>query len=223
MKKPKLTIKEIRISVISLSLLLFIVTYFFLYDGLIEKTNELKKEKAVVDQQIEERLDKLQEAAEMKEKITLMEQQMRELLDQYPSQMTLPDILLLFSEFEKNNELKFLTLSYGDSVPFYDTTIPQVDGEEGEFMSGTQNTVSVTYQGTYEQVKDWMKYVEEYPTRLSLDSISMSYDDTVDLVNGTMSIRVYAIEGNGVPYIPPMLDMIPIGKENIFKSSDRKN
>lgn len=216
MKKLKISMKEIRLCVISLSLILFIVTYFVLYDGLVEKTNILKKDKAVVDQQIEERISHLQEAEEMKDKIKIMQQQMRDLLEQYPSQMTLPDILLLFSEFEKNNELTFSSLSYGENIPFYDTTIPQVDGEAGAFMSGVQNTVSVTYQGTYEQVKDWMKYVEEYPMRLSLDQISMSYDDTTGLVNGSMSISIYAIKGNGVPYIPPMLDSIPIGKENIF-------
>lgn len=217
MKKLKITMREIRFCVISLSLLLFLVTYFVLYDGLVEKTKALKEEKEVIDQQMEDRLDKLQEAQDMKEKITIMQQQMSDILEQYPSQLTLPDILLLFSKFEKNNDLTFSALSYGENIPFYDTTVPQVDGEDGSCMVGIQNTIMVTYQGTYEQVKDWIKYVEEYPMRLSLDSISMSYDDTTGLINGSMSISVYAIEGNGVPYIPPMLDSIPIGKENIFQ------
>lgn len=85
-----------------------------------------------------------------------------------------------------------------------------------EYMKGVKSTVSLSFQGTYKAVKASMKYIKEYPLRITMDSISMAYDTTTGLVNGSMTISLYAIEGNGVLYTPPVIDGISIGKKVIF-------
>ena len=90
------------------------------------------------------------------------------------------------------------------------------ESTSSEYMKGVKSTVTLTFQGTYKAVKASMKYMKEYPLRITMDSISMAYDTTTGLVNGSMTISLYAIEGNGAFYTPPVIDGISIGKKVIF-------
>ena len=212
--KKKYGFKELRVALICVSLLVFACSYFLVFQKYEKLTKETEDEMTNVEQEIiEKRALKAQER-EMEEGLGVIETMVRELLNMYPSQMAYPDILMFMKQFNSSTKLTLSDISFQDVNDFCATTIPKVDRPE-EYMTGIQTRISFTYQGKYEDLKDTIQYLNQYTYRVTINDMTISYDDSVDLVNGSMSISLYAIEGDGNPYIPPQLNE-EIGKKTIF-------
>lgn len=223
MKKIQLSKKQLRSCLMLCSLAIFAYSYLVIYTDHMEQTEQLRLEIASVNAQIDTRRELLQGSENLEDKIATVEAHMQDIIGQYPSKLSIPDTLLFLQEFERDNKVELLSIALGEQTTFYDTMVPsrmytEADSYEldGGYMKGVRTSISISFQGSYKDVKACMKYIEEYDKRITLDQISMAYDTTTGLVNGNMSITLYAIEGNGMPYEVPVLNDINIGKKIIF-------
>jgi hypothetical protein len=59
-------------------------------------------------------------------------------------------------------------------------------------------------------------YINNYPSRSVIDSISVSADGTTNMLTGSMVIKRYALAGSGKAYQEPQIDDIGVGTDDIF-------
>lgn len=228
MGRIKITGKQIRACLVLISLSIFLYMYLVVYKNDKKDTEQLAQELTEVLRQTEERKTILADAQNVEEKILVLQDQMNQLLQRYPSRITLPGVLMFLQKFEEENDLKVITSVVEDITDFYDTTVPVRDtqqateAESAECMKGKKCSIRLSYQSSYEQLKACMKYINDYPERITLDDISMAYDHTTGFITGNMTITLYAIEGSGLPYEEPDLDDISIGKDVIFETIEKE-
>ena len=85
-------------------------------------------------------------------------------------------------------------------------------------MQGYKTTLTLTYEAKYDQWKNLIKFVNNYYSKNSIDSIAMSYNAVTGLVSGTMTLSTYAITGSQRPFTAPKIDS-STGTDNIFSSN----
>ena len=85
-------------------------------------------------------------------------------------------------------------------------------------LKGYKTTLTISYQAKYSQWKQMIDYINNYYSKNSIESISMSYNVEDGLVTGTASIATYAIVGSERKHVSPTFSL-PVGTDNIFNSS----
>lgn len=101
-------------------------------------------------------------------------------------------------------------------------TATATDGTEEETvktMAGLQNSISITFQTTYEGFKELVNYINHYPDKTVINNTAVTYDNTTGFLTGSMVITRFALSGTGKTYDPPYIDDISIGTDNIFGTS----
>lgn len=83
---------------------------------------------------------------------------------------------------------------------------------------GYSTSISMAYQGTYEQVKDMIDYINEYKYKCVINSLTTSYNSDAMLVSGNISITIFAITGSDREFMEPSISNPFFGTDNIFDS-----
>lgn len=92
-------------------------------------------------------------------------------------------------------------------------------GEEAtgqQFMTVLQSSINITFQTTYPKFKRVLKYIGEYPEKMSVSNATLSYDSSTGELLAAMTITRYALTGTGKKYEEPYIGDISIGTDNIF-------
>ncbi|MEE1516397.1 MAG: hypothetical protein UF228_02230 [Lachnospiraceae bacterium] len=84
---------------------------------------------------------------------------------------------------------------------------------------GITTTSNVSYQCTYDQLKDVLTYLREQGKKVTINNMSYSYAAATDMVSGTMSLTFYSIAGSDRPPMNTDIKDVFVGTENIFNSS----
>ena len=84
---------------------------------------------------------------------------------------------------------------------------------------GITTTTNVSYECSYAQLKTLLTYLRENGKKVTINSMSYSYSASTDMVNGSMSLSLYAIKGSDRPELDVDIKDVFIGTENIFNSS----
>jgi hypothetical protein len=86
-------------------------------------------------------------------------------------------------------------------------------------MAGLQNSISITFQTTYEGFKELVNYINHYPDKTVINNTAVTYDNATGFLTGSMVITRFALSGTGKTYEAPYIDDISIGTDNIFGTS----
>lgn len=84
---------------------------------------------------------------------------------------------------------------------------------------GFKTTMNLSYEVSYEGLKDMINYINNYKYKCTIDSLSMSYNNDSDVVSGTMVLTQYAITGEDREFKNVVSEVPMIGTGNIFSSS----
>ena len=87
---------------------------------------------------------------------------------------------------------------------------------DSPYMRGIKNVISFNYEASYEQLVDCISFINQYPNKITINSISMSFDTKRGVITGDMNLSLYAVQGNGKAFVEPDLNYFEIGKEQIF-------
>lgn len=85
-------------------------------------------------------------------------------------------------------------------------------------MKGFKTSVTLSYEATYDQLKEYINYVNNYYSKNTIDSIAMAYNEVTKVLTGTMTVSLYSITGSQRKYTAPAFDL-PSGTDNIFSSN----
>lgn len=85
-------------------------------------------------------------------------------------------------------------------------------------LLGYSTTTSLSYECSYEQLIAILDLLNHSSNKYKIDSMTMSYSESEELVTGSISLYNYAITGNNRVFPGTTVDSVPIGTENIFES-----
>lgn len=95
-------------------------------------------------------------------------------------------------------------------------TADQIDPATATTMVGTQSSLTMNFTTSYDGFKKLVDYINNYPDKTEIDSVSVSKDSTTGLLSGSLVLKRYALTGTGKAYEAPVIDNISIGTDNIF-------
>lgn len=75
----------------------------------------------------------------------------------------------------------------------------------------------IAYSGSYDSLKDVIRYINEYEDRMTINSIDIAYAGDEDKYSGNIELKIYSIQGPDRPETSMELNEIETGAENIFK------
>ena len=78
--------------------------------------------------------------------------------------------------------------------------------------------VTFSFNVSYSGLKKAVKYIEEYGERMTIDDISVAYDDSTGRLTGTMALNMYTMTGTPKTYLAPAIDNMKLGVANLFGS-----
>ena len=85
-----------------------------------------------------------------------------------------------------------------------------------------QNTM--TFNGSYENLKDMVDFLAAEKNRLTIDSVNVAFSSSTGELGGTVVVNMYAMTGTGQEYTAPSASPVKTGNRNLFGtvSGDQK-
>lgn len=239
--KKGLTTTHKRLIFILSGLLIFLLTFFLLFQKNMEKVKKLESSNVELQGQIEFlsnlqiQVNKMKESSEQKQK------EIEKYSQEFPCKMTQQKVIsnLYHLWVDSGMELrsikpgseqtffkdgKYLSLSEegeGSNTEAQNTEISEVEkNPESKVpfnqMVGKVTSYDVEVSGTRKQVLKAFDWISNNPEHMSLSGISLSFDTSTGKLTGTIVVNFYSLNGNGVPYEEPDISSIILGNEDVF-------
>ena len=90
--------------------------------------------------------------------------------------------------------------------------------EDSPTLYRTQDIFS--YKGSYENLKKAVTYINSQTGRMTVDSITMTFDAGTGGLTGTLTVDIYSMSGIGTQYHEPDAGTSIYGKKNLFGTLD---
>lgn len=166
-----------------------------------------------------------------------------EILARFPADLNQEVTIMFMQGIKDNNEFDIGTLGLGKKEAYYtlgsnggeatlpDATAPaSAEGDasteapvltEGAAESANpyvcyRAAFPISYEGSYESLKDVIAYIDNFASRMTVNTVNIAYDAGNDLYTGNMDVMCYAIEGADRPQSNLQMDEVETGVDNIF-------
>lgn len=244
----KLKKSDINILLIALGLAIAAIAYFFVFTKLNEKTDAMKANNAVLQQEV----DRLQELANNKQQYlddtAAMLDKIEEIKAQFAAAYKPEDEVLYVRDLEKNFDASAKTVAMPGTAPMevvQSEVAAQPEPAADAAVDATaedaavtasvdtstaaapeillyQTPVTINFVASYNSVKDIVKRLNTDEMRKSIESLSLAFDSETGDLTGTMLFNMYSLTGTDVTYTTPEIPGVTFGTNNIFNSADKK-
>lgn len=117
----------------------------------------------------------------------------------------------------------------GTNMQVVETTDGTVVSAENIMSNGQASTSFFLYnapsdmrfEASYDAMKNIIKKINEDPMRKSLEKLQIAFNEEKGVLTGSLAFNSYFILGSDVEYVPPVVNGVGIGTEDIFRSADR--
>lgn len=151
--------------------------------------------------------------------------QYADLLASYKTSLSQEQTLVFLGMVEKATNVWLKQVGFADvsTVYTFGNVASSNPGKAGQKVYSTDYTgittsMTLSYQCTYDEFKDVLKYLEEYGKKATISDISLSYSEGTDIVSGTMKMSLYSIKGSDRPGEEVNISDVATGTDNIFSS-----
>lgn len=86
-------------------------------------------------------------------------------------------------------------------------------------LTGTSTETKYAFDAGYEEFKTFMQYIEDYSDRTVITGLTASYDEDLEQVKGTFTLKQYALEGEGRTPVKVQEPVMLTGSTNVFKQA----
>ncbi len=247
MKKPQLSASETRLLLLLLGLIMLASAYFFGFQKNVDAAQALEEQNEA-DRQTLAELEGMQSRQALVEKETEeLKQQIQDIIAKYPSDLTTEKVIKILTDMEQDSGITMsnigfvmdtLLMNLQPEAPAADTAdAADASGEEASsgddaaaqespvveaFSEGAPigyyATLTVSFKAPYEGFKKMAQYISELDDRSTIPQLSVSYDTETSGLTGSATINMYFLTGTGKEYVPPEIDSMPKGVDDIFQS-----
>ena len=207
-----------------LVILAAVLAYFYLYMPKVEERDALLRE----NYELESRLIELKNMAVDEDVfvkgINDSRDSIQQVLNNYSAGNTPEKSIMMINSLEKQIGIKLPNLSFSEPRMVTTVEMPMVSqNEEGKYVTSyykvslLQENLTTSYECDYEQLKKLIDFVNDYPERMNIESITMAYDSTTGGLKGNLVLNLYAVTGTGKEYTAPDISGLSMGVGNIFE------
>lgn len=200
-----------------------VLAYFYLFMPLAEKRNTLLTE----NHDLDERLINLKNMAVDEDlfKIGINESNktIKQVMNHYSAGNTPEKSIMMIDSLEQKVGIRLPNLSFSQPEVISTVKMPLVtENADGTYtivyydVNLLRETLSTNYACTYEQLKKMIDYINAYPERMNIDSISVTYDSETNGLKGNVTLNLFAVTGTGKEYTEPNISGLSMGTDNIF-------
>lgn len=86
-------------------------------------------------------------------------------------------------------------------------------------LTGKSTETKYAFDSGYEEFKSFLKYIEGYEERTVITGLTASYNDELEQVTGTFTLKQYALEGEGRTPVNVQEPKMLTGSTNVFKQA----
>ena len=184
MKTVGITDKEKQLLLIVLSLGILAAAYFFGFTKLMDQASTIKasnvQDQATVDQ-LQGMVDKQAETEAQTEEY---KKTIKDIVKKYPVNVPQEKSIYLIQEMEDIVGLHVSGINFS-----MNNLVMNFSGNDAP--SGRYDMLGVSFTATYEQFKDLLKHIHDYPDRTTSPSVSVDYDQYTGLLTGNISYKMY--------------------------------
>ena len=193
----KISERDKKLLVVVLAVLIMALAYFFGFQNLSDQVDTLSTKKTTLETTQRDLKEKNNNKQKYVNDTMNYLKQYDNLLDRYAAGSTQPNSIDFFNKTESVT---------GTWVRNYTSN-----------LTGYKSTINIAYESDYSQWKNFIKYVNTYADKSTIDALSASYNEATGVVTGTASISLYSIEGGKRDYKEPSFD-VKTGTGNIFST-----
>ena len=230
----KLSMRDKKLLLIFLGIAVFALGYFLVFRPQMDKVEALRAENVP----LREKLNELKEIEENKD-FYVLGKRMEDKLGISAAGMDFSDMQLVASldgsaSYSSQDDQQ--TLSEQANEPTQDQ-INQIEGTMDQSESGRtdidissedvslyrmQNTI--TFNCTYDELKNIVDFLASEKTRMTIDSVNVTFSSSTGELGGTIVVDMYAMTGTGQEYTEPNASPVKSGNKNLFGtvSSNKK-
>lgn len=170
------------------------------------------------------------------EEIETMTADMAEITSKFPADSRLEDSYLFAINLSDQSGMTYSSISVGAKEPFYQPGATDAESATGTAPAATEaaaadaspvgaDTGMIMYkipvgfgiQTTYDGLKKAIDYICTQEERKTIESLSVSFDNSTGNLSGTMSVNIFTLTGTNNTYEEPNIPTdIPTGTGNIF-------
>lgn len=218
MKKAKLSDSEIKLILLLLALLLLAGAYFLVYRRSVTAATALEEQNKI-DQATVDQLENMKRRRSQVEAGTEnMKQYIQEIIKRYPSDLTTEKAIAIVQDIELYSPVLISSINFR-----MDNLIMNFTHSSEEVPTpptGYNATLALSYSTTYEGFKNMLRYIAAREDRMTVPSVSVTYDPVTDLVSGTITFNMFYLRNTGKEYVPPVIYGVDKGVESIFGAGD---
>lgn len=220
----KVSERDKKLLIVVMAVLIMALAYFFGYSNLSAQVDELSTKKTSLEttkRDLKEKNNNKQKYINDTEKLS---KACTVLFDKYDSTTSQPNAIEFFNKTEDVTGVWVKSLSLSPATVLYkfgqiaSSNINGTSSYSSNFV-GYKSSINISYEGDYSQWKNFVKYINTYASKSTIDSLTATYNDSTGVVSGTASISLYAIQGGDRKATEPKFD-VKTGTDNIFSGSN---
>ena len=220
----KVSERDKKLLIVVMAVLIMALAYFFGYYNLSAQVDELSTKKTSLEttkRDLKEKNDNKQKYINDTDKLS---KACTVLIDKYDSTTSQPNAIEFFNKTEDVTGVWVKSLSLSPATVLYkfgQIASSNVNGTSSysSNLVGYKSSINISYEGDYSQWKDFVKYINTYASKSTIDSLTATYNDSTGVVSGTASISLYAIQGGDRKATEPKFN-VKTGTDNIFSGSN---
>lgn len=206
-----------------LVVLLAVVAIIYLYMPLLEERNAMIAENVKLNERWVELRNMARDKEIFKERINASRAEISKVLNRYGVGNTPEKSIMLVTRMETEVGVKIPSVTFSAPTVLTSVETPMIQNtEDGKYDIQYTNidllteTLTMSYECSYEQLKKWIDFINAYPERMNIKSVSVSYDSETSNLSGTLTLNLFAVTGTDRVYTEPKIEDIRLGEDNIF-------
>ena len=222
----KLKQSEKNILYILVMLLIIVLAYFLGFRNISNQNEKVAKEVEVLTGTYNSLVDMAARAETFKKDTTEYNTKIEELYKKYDTGSSQEYTVKFLEGIENQTNvwIKSAALTEAAKVYTFGAIRSSNPANPGAVVYSTDNvgvntTSNVSFQGSYEETKEMIKYILHNEYKLVFENFSVSYNADADLVSGSFSVSQFCIEGSDREFNGADVNNGNFGTENIFSSS----
>ncbi len=235
-----MTTNQKRLILILSGLLIFLITFFLIFQKNMKKVSKMETENIELSGKID-LLSNLQiRINEMKQTTEEKQKKIEKYASEYPCKVTQQWVISKLHTLRTKSGMDLISIKPGSEQIFFrdgqpvalnNDTVDSGEAQNTELtpveknpekkvpfnqMVGKVTSYEVEVSGTRKQILKAFDWISENPEHMSLSAISLSFDASTGKLTGTIMTNFYCLNGNGVPYVEPDISGIVLGNGDVF-------
>ena len=216
----KMTQKDIKLSIILISLIILGVTYQFIYVKNMDKTDLLQSDNKKLNLTLTDEKAKYLKKKDMLADTKTLCSQINTVISSYGDGASEEKNLMFIKSMEGVADMKVNSAAFTKPEYFLTSTNEKLsasmDYADIASLNGYKVTITLAFQVSYDGLKKCLDFINDYPQKCSVGGLTVSFDSETGNLSGSMDISMYHLQGGNRKYTDPIIASTDTGTGNIF-------